>query len=145
MNEYNQLKKDGAQAELLEKIQFFEALVNNRVRQNLSLKGLPRNISQFLSWAEGDLTQTNRTYLYSDCNKVHLTQVKTLIKQVKKPTPRRGDDIKALKSEVKTLKQQVVGLVDANRDLRSKLEVYEAKLNKFESNKRAKVSQIRCT
>lgn len=145
MNEHNQLKKDEAQAQLLEKIKYFDASVDECVRKKLSLKGLPRSISQFLIWSEGELNQTNRTYLYSDCNKVYLTKVKSLIEQVKKPLPRHGDDIKALKSEIKILKQQLVGLVDANRDLRSQLKSYEIKLSKFESKKRNRVSNILCT
>ncbi|WP_075186814.1 hypothetical protein [Teredinibacter haidensis] len=135
MNDHNQIKKDEAQCQLLKKANYFKSAVNERVSHNLSFDGLPRNITQFLRWCEGDLCQTNRTYLYSNCNKAILAQVKTLIAEVKKPPTKSSDTFKELKSEIKTLKQQVAGLVDANRDLRGRLKEYEQRLSHYESQK----------
>lgn len=135
MNEHNKRKSDGAQEALSKKVKYLESVVNDRMKGNISCDGLPRSVSDFLIWTEGGVSVTSGTYLYKERNRKFLRQVKSLVKDIKKPKASVGRTIKELKEEIETLRLQVSGLVDANRDLRVQLKEQNKKLRQYEGKR----------
>ncbi|GAB1257065.1 hypothetical protein NBRC116494_15670 [Aurantivibrio plasticivorans] len=145
MNDHNQQKSDDAKEALSKKVKYLKSVVDDRLKKNISCDGLPRSVSDFLIWSEGGVNVTNGTYLYKERNKEFLKQVKSLVKKVKTPKATVGNTIKGLKEEIETLNLQVAGLVDANRDLRVKLNEQDRKLRQYERRLCAGEGECKCT